>query len=71
MLGLGGGGWAGILDLLAGVIGTEQGGQPGLTRGYATAQTDGGHRVRRVSTRRGSAITPLQSPISATVPFTR
>ncbi len=34
-LGLGGGGWAGDIKL-----GTAE---PGLTRGYATAQTDGGH----------------------------
>jgi feruloyl esterase len=35
ILGLGGGGWAGNITLLAA--------QPGLSRGYATAQTDGGH----------------------------
>jgi feruloyl esterase len=35
ILGLGGGGWAGNLTLVAA--------QPGLQRGYATAQTDGGH----------------------------
>jgi feruloyl esterase len=35
LLGLGGGGWAGNLRLAAAA--------PGLARGYATAQTDGGH----------------------------
>lgn len=35
ILGLGGGGWAGNVTLLAA--------QPGLARNYATAQTDGGH----------------------------
>jgi feruloyl esterase len=35
ILGLGGGGWAGNVTLVAA--------QPGLARGYATAQTDGGH----------------------------
>jgi feruloyl esterase len=35
ILGLGGGGWAGNVTLMAA--------QPGLARGYATAQTDGGH----------------------------
>lgn len=35
ILGLGGGGWAGNVTLI--------GAQPGLARGYATAQTDGGH----------------------------
>jgi feruloyl esterase len=34
-LGLGGGGWAGDIKLSTA--------EPGLTRGYATAQTDGGH----------------------------
>src|ERR1051325_8954741 len=45
MLGLGGGGWAGILDLLqpAAISGPFRAASPGLTRGYATAQTDGGH----------------------------
>jgi feruloyl esterase len=35
MLGLGGGGWSGNI--------TTQAAQPGLARGYALAQTDGGH----------------------------
>jgi len=35
VLGLGGGGWAGNVTLMAAT--------PGLKRGYATAQTDGGH----------------------------
>lgn len=35
ILGSGGGGWAGNVTLMAA--------QPGLARGYATAQTDGGH----------------------------
>ena len=35
MLGIGGGGWAGNVTLAAAL--------PGLQRGYATAQTDGGH----------------------------
>lgn len=35
ILGLGGGGWAGNVTMFAA--------QPGLARGYATAQTDGGH----------------------------
>ena len=45
MLGLGGGGWAGILALLqpAALTGPFRAASPGLTRGYATAQTDGGH----------------------------
>ena len=45
MLGLGGGGWAGILTLLqpAAISGPFRAASPGLTRGYATAQTDGGH----------------------------
>jgi Tannase and feruloyl esterase len=45
MLGLGGGGWAGILNLLqpAAISGPFRAASPGLTRGYATAQTDGGH----------------------------
>jgi feruloyl esterase len=36
MLGIGGGGWAGVLFLI----------QLGLPRGYATAETDGGHASR-------------------------
>ena len=45
MLGLGGGGWAGILNVLqpAAISGPFRAAGPGLTRGYATAQTDGGH----------------------------
>src|SRR4029453_6224154 len=51
MLGLGGGGWAGILNVLqtAALTGPFRAASPGLTRGYATAQTDGGH-PRPVST---------------------
>jgi len=40
MLGLGGGGWAGNIVLPTAV--------PGLTKGYATAQTNGGHDVTNV-----------------------
>src|SRR5688572_16215606 len=45
MLGLGGGGFAGILDLRAPpfVTGPSRAADAGLPRGYATAQTDGGH----------------------------
>jgi feruloyl esterase len=45
MLGLGGGGWAGILRARAPawVTGPSRGAEAGLPRGYATAQTDGGH----------------------------
>src|ERR1051325_11170449 len=45
MLGLGGGGWAGILNLLEppAIPAPFRAASPGLTRGYATAQTDGGH----------------------------
>ena len=73
MLGLGGGGFAGILILRVPsfVTGPSRAADAGLPRGYATAQTTVVIQVRRVSTRRGSPTTPLQSPISATVPFTR
>lgn len=43
MLGLGGGGWAGILALSAPLSGPNRTASAGLPRGYATAQTDGGH----------------------------
>ena len=45
MLGLGGGGFAGILDLRAPsfVTGPSRAADAGLPRGCATAQTDGGH----------------------------
>jgi len=45
MLGLGGDGWAGNLALLqpAVLTGPFRVASPGLRRGYATAQTDGGH----------------------------
>ena len=44
MLGLGGGGWAGNLALSAPLTGPRRTADLGLPRGYATAQTDGGHR---------------------------
>jgi len=43
MLGLGGGGWAGNLFLSLPLSGPGRAASVGLPRGYATAQTDGGH----------------------------
>jgi len=43
LLGLGGGGWTGILNLSLPVSGPVRTASLGLPRGYATAQTDGGH----------------------------
>ena len=43
MLGLGGGGWAGNLSLSSPFSGPGTTASVGLPRGYATAQTDGGH----------------------------
>ncbi len=43
LLGLGGGGWAGNLQLLWPLPGPGRAADLGLPRGYATAQTDGGH----------------------------
>ena len=43
LLGLGGGGWAGNLVLSAPLTGPNRTASSGLPRGYATAQTDGGH----------------------------
>lgn len=43
MLGLGGGGWAGNLYLSSPPSGPGRAADLGLPRGYATAQTDGGH----------------------------
>jgi feruloyl esterase len=43
MLGLGGGGWAGNLALSTPLSGPGRTADLGLSRGYATAQTDGGH----------------------------
>ena len=43
MLGLGGGGWAGNTYLSVPTPGPGRTADLGLTRGYATAQTDGGH----------------------------
>jgi feruloyl esterase len=43
MLGLGGGGWAGYLGVPSPPSGPGRGADLGLPRGYATAQTDGGH----------------------------
>jgi feruloyl esterase len=43
LLGLGGGGWAGNLNLSMPLPGPGRAADLGLPRGYATAQTDGGH----------------------------
>ena len=43
MLGLGGGGWAGNLFVSLPLTGPGRAASVGLPRGYATAQTDGGH----------------------------
>ena len=43
LLGLGGGGWAGNLYLSTPLTGPGRTASLGLPRGYATAQTDGGH----------------------------
>jgi feruloyl esterase len=43
LLGLGGGGWAGNLYLSVPISGPGRTADLGLPRGYATAQTDGGH----------------------------
>ncbi|HET9473660.1 MAG TPA: tannase/feruloyl esterase family alpha/beta hydrolase, partial [Steroidobacteraceae bacterium] len=43
MLGLGGGGWAGNLYVSLPLSGPGRAASVGLPRGYATAQTDGGH----------------------------
>jgi feruloyl esterase len=43
LLGLGGGGWTGLLNLSLPVSGPIRTASLGLPRGYATAQTDGGH----------------------------
>jgi feruloyl esterase len=43
VLGFGGGGWAGNLALSAPLSGPNRTASLGLPRGYATAQTDGGH----------------------------
>lgn len=43
MLGLGGGGWSGNLYLSLPLTGPGRAASVGLPRGYATAQTDGGH----------------------------
>jgi feruloyl esterase len=43
MLGLGGGGWSGNLFLSLPLSGPGRAANVGLPRGYATAQTDGGH----------------------------
>jgi feruloyl esterase len=48
MLGLGGGGWAGNLSLFSPPSGPGRSADLGLTRGYATAQTDGGHSSTNV-----------------------
>lgn len=45
MLGLGGGGWTGVTDLRMPMYGPVRTADAGLPRGYATAQTDGGHSI--------------------------
>jgi feruloyl esterase len=71
MLGLGGGGWAGNLFLSLPISGPGRAASVGLPRGYATAQTDGGHASPITTDVSWPATTRRRSPISVTAPFTR
>jgi hypothetical protein len=64
LLGLGGGGWAGNLYLSWTQSGPGKAADLGLPRGYATAQTDGGHSAATSRMPRGLAITPWPSPFA-------